>query len=124
MSEDRRVLLRLHETMVCIRVFEQRAERLFLDKKIPGFIHLYVGQEAIAAGHRPRVVAGAGSEPKTGFFDGEVSDRRFEAVTVRLYIDRSSGAFRSSGSALRKLGALGAKGRVLVGRSSGGCGFK
>lgn len=50
MSEDRRVLSRLHETMVRIRVFEQHAERLFLDKKIPGFIHLYVGQEAIAAG--------------------------------------------------------------------------
>ena len=50
MSEDKRVLLNLYETMVRIRVFEQRAERLFLDKKIPGFIHLYVGQEAIAAG--------------------------------------------------------------------------
>jgi pyruvate dehydrogenase E1 component alpha subunit len=36
--------------MVRIRVFEQRAEQLFLDKKIPGFIHLYIGEEAIAAG--------------------------------------------------------------------------
>jgi len=43
-------LLRLHDTMVRIRVFEQRAEQLFLEKKIPGFIHLYIGQEAIAAG--------------------------------------------------------------------------
>lgn len=40
----------LYECMVRIRAFEQRAEQLFLDKKIPGFIHLYIGQEAIAAG--------------------------------------------------------------------------
>jgi TPP-dependent pyruvate/acetoin dehydrogenase alpha subunit len=50
MSEDRRTLLSLHEMMVRIRIFEQRAEQLFLDKKIPGFIHLYVGEEAIATG--------------------------------------------------------------------------
>ncbi len=50
MAIERRELTRLYETMVRIRVFEQRAEQLFLDKKIPGFIHLYVGEEAIAAG--------------------------------------------------------------------------
>ena len=50
MNLERAILLRLYETMVRIRTFEQRAEQLFLDKKIPGFIHLYVGQEAIAAG--------------------------------------------------------------------------
>jgi pyruvate dehydrogenase E1 component alpha subunit len=50
MSIETPILLRLYETMVRIRVFEQRAEQLFLDKKIPGFIHLYIGQEAIAAG--------------------------------------------------------------------------
>ncbi len=50
MSIERRDLTRLHETMVRIRVFEERAERLFQDKKIPGFIHLYIGEEAIAAG--------------------------------------------------------------------------
>jgi pyruvate dehydrogenase E1 component alpha subunit len=42
--------MNLYGTMVRIRVFEQRAEQLFLDKKIPGFIHLYIGEEAIAAG--------------------------------------------------------------------------
>ena len=50
MNEDRGTLLTLYETMVRIRVFEQRAEQLFLEKKIPGFIHLYVGEEGIAAG--------------------------------------------------------------------------
>ena len=50
MNTERKVLLKLYETMVRIRTFEQRAEQLFLDTKIPGFIHLYIGEEAIAAG--------------------------------------------------------------------------
>ncbi len=36
--------------MVRIRFFEEAAGRLFEANKIPGFIHLYVGQEAVAAG--------------------------------------------------------------------------
>jgi pyruvate dehydrogenase E1 component alpha subunit len=40
----------LHERMVRIRFFEEAAGRLFEANKIPGFIHLYVGQEAVAAG--------------------------------------------------------------------------
>lgn len=40
----------LLRTMVRIRAFETRAETLFMNKKIPGFVHLYIGEEAIAAG--------------------------------------------------------------------------
>jgi pyruvate dehydrogenase E1 component alpha subunit len=36
--------------MVRIRFFEEAAGRLFEANKIPGFVHLYVGQEAVAAG--------------------------------------------------------------------------
>lgn len=36
--------------MVTIRRFEETAEKLFLDGEIPGFIHLYIGEEAIATG--------------------------------------------------------------------------
>jgi len=43
-------LLSFYETMVKIRIFEERVERLFLDGEIPGFVHLYIGQEAIATG--------------------------------------------------------------------------
>lgn len=42
--------LGLLETMVRIRTFETRVEELFLNKKIPGFVHLYIGEEAIATG--------------------------------------------------------------------------
>jgi pyruvate dehydrogenase E1 component alpha subunit len=36
--------------MVKIRTFEERAAELFAAGKIPGFVHLYVGEEAIATG--------------------------------------------------------------------------
>ena len=40
----------LLQTMIRIRIFEENVERLFFNKKIPGFVHLYIGEEAIAAG--------------------------------------------------------------------------
>lgn len=43
-------LLNLYKTMVRIRNFEITAERLFLEGELPGFIHLYIGEEAIATG--------------------------------------------------------------------------
>ncbi len=40
----------LHRRMVRIRQFEERAGKLMEDGKIPGALHLYVGQEAVASG--------------------------------------------------------------------------
>jgi pyruvate dehydrogenase E1 component alpha subunit len=39
-----------YETMLKIRYFEQKVEELFLDAEIPGHVHLYTGEEAIATG--------------------------------------------------------------------------
>ncbi|NDA12636.1 MAG: ABC transporter substrate-binding protein, partial [Actinobacteria bacterium] len=36
--------------MLRIRLFEEAAGKIFEQGKMPGFIHLYVGQEAVAAG--------------------------------------------------------------------------
>ena len=47
---DAEVVRDLHRRMVRIRFFEEAAGRLFEANQIPGFIHLYVGQEAVAAG--------------------------------------------------------------------------
>ena len=44
------ILLDMHRRMVRIRTFEQEAGKLAEDGKIPGALHLYVGQEAVAAG--------------------------------------------------------------------------
>ena len=47
---DQNTLLSLYETMVRIRRFEEEVNLLFLSGNMPGTIHLYMGQEAIAAG--------------------------------------------------------------------------
>jgi TPP-dependent pyruvate/acetoin dehydrogenase alpha subunit len=47
---DEAVLLDLHRRMVRIRLFEEAAGRLAEANKLPGFLHLYVGEEAVAAG--------------------------------------------------------------------------
>jgi TPP-dependent pyruvate/acetoin dehydrogenase alpha subunit len=43
-------LLWLYRTMLTIRIFEQRVSKEFRTGEIPGFVHMYVGQEAVAAG--------------------------------------------------------------------------
>jgi pyruvate dehydrogenase E1 component alpha subunit len=43
-------LLQHYRTMARIRAFENAAERLYNEKRIPGFVHLSTGQEAIPAG--------------------------------------------------------------------------
>jgi len=42
--------LELLRTMVLIRTFEDRVAGLFADNELPGFVHLYQGQEAVATG--------------------------------------------------------------------------
>jgi len=49
-APDRELLLDLHRRMVRIRLFEEQAGRLMEAGAMPGFLHLYVGQEAVAAG--------------------------------------------------------------------------
>jgi pyruvate dehydrogenase E1 component alpha subunit len=39
-----------YEQMLLMRKFEERAGQLYIQQKIRGFCHLYIGQEAIAAG--------------------------------------------------------------------------
>src|SRR3989440_209258 len=47
---DRSQLLRLYEQMETIRKFEERAGKEFAAGKIPGFVHLYAGEEGVAVG--------------------------------------------------------------------------
>jgi pyruvate dehydrogenase E1 component alpha subunit len=44
------ILLDLHRRMVRIRHFEETAGKMMEDGKIPGALHLYVGEEAVASG--------------------------------------------------------------------------
>ncbi len=47
---DKEKLKFFYETMVKIRNFELTVEKYFFEGEIPGFVHLYVGEEATAAG--------------------------------------------------------------------------
>lgn len=40
----------IYKTMNEIRFFEEKVHKIFSDGRIPGFVHLYVGEEAIATG--------------------------------------------------------------------------
>ena len=50
MELDKATLLQLYETMVTIRLFESRVKEEFAKGRIPGFVHLYAGEEAVATG--------------------------------------------------------------------------
>ncbi|MGI8476324.1 MAG: thiamine pyrophosphate-dependent dehydrogenase E1 component subunit alpha [Thermomicrobiales bacterium] len=47
---DKARLLEMYERMMEIRTFEDAAGKNFADGLIPGFVHLYAGEEAIAVG--------------------------------------------------------------------------
>lgn len=47
---SREVALQLYETMLRIRKFEEAVVDLYARGKIPGFLHTYIGEEAVAAG--------------------------------------------------------------------------
>jgi pyruvate dehydrogenase E1 component alpha subunit len=47
---SKEMLLWVYERMRTIREFEDRTAELFAEGKLPGFVHLYAGEEAIAVG--------------------------------------------------------------------------
>jgi pyruvate dehydrogenase E1 component alpha subunit len=47
---DKSQLLHMYEQMKTIREFEERAGKEFASGKVPGFVHLYAGEEAVAVG--------------------------------------------------------------------------
>jgi pyruvate dehydrogenase E1 component alpha subunit len=49
-TEERQHLLHLLRQMVLIRRYEEKAAELYQSSKIRGFLHLYIGEEAIAVG--------------------------------------------------------------------------
>jgi TPP-dependent pyruvate/acetoin dehydrogenase alpha subunit len=47
---DGELTLSLYRNMVLIREFEMKAREVFRTGRMPGFIHVYIGQEAVATG--------------------------------------------------------------------------
>lgn len=50
MNIPREKLLMMYERMLKIREFEDRVRVLFAEGELPGFVHLYLGEEAVAVG--------------------------------------------------------------------------
>ena len=113
---ERSEALSLHRTMVLIRVFESRVEELFKAGKLPGFVHTYLGEEAIAAG----VCAHLSPDDyitstHRGHGHALAKGMSPEALMAELY-GRAAGACRGRGGSMHvadfSLGMLGANGIV------------
>ena len=50
MPPSKDLMLRMYRQMLRIRQFEETVNRLFLEGRMPGTLHLYIGQEACAVG--------------------------------------------------------------------------
>jgi acetoin:2,6-dichlorophenolindophenol oxidoreductase subunit alpha len=112
-------LLAMYTTMVRIRAFETRMSELFLEGKLPGFLHPYIGEEAIASG----VMAAlrdddyiASTHRGHGHLLAKGGDAKLMAA--ELY-GRATGYCRGKGGSMhivdRSLGILGANGIVGAG---------
>ncbi len=113
---DQREALSLHSMMVLITVFESRIVELFKAGKLPGFVHTYLGQEAIAAGVCSQLQP---SDYITSTHRGHghalAKGMTPRALMAELY-GRESGACRGRGGSMHvadfSLGMLGANGVV------------
>lgn len=50
MEMSKEKIMEMYKTMLKIRKFETAAMNYFAEGKIPGFVHLYIGEEAVATG--------------------------------------------------------------------------
>ena len=50
MSITKEKALQLYEKMCTIREFEELVKKEYLAGNLPGFVHLYIGEEAVASG--------------------------------------------------------------------------
>jgi pyruvate dehydrogenase E1 component alpha subunit len=111
--------LQLYELMVRIRKFEQAVVNLFARGKIPGFLHTYIGEEAVAAG----VCANLTVEDKiTSTHRGHghmvAKGGRFDKAMAELF-GKSTGYNKGKGGSMHiaepDLGMLGANAIVSAG---------
>jgi pyruvate dehydrogenase E1 component alpha subunit len=112
-------LLGLYRTMARIRAFEETAERAHQAKKVPGFIHLSSGQEAIPAGVCANLRA---TDQITSTHRGHghtLAKGGDPAAMMAEILGRSSGTCHGKGGSMHiadfTIGMLGANGVVAAG---------
>lgn len=113
---NNKVLLDIHHRMVRIRIFEEEAGKLMETGKIPGALHLYVGQEAIASGVMVHLTSAdqiTSTHRGHGHLIAKGGD--FDRMFAELY-GRSTGYCKGKGGSMHicnmELGMLGANGIV------------
>ena len=116
MDLDRGAALGLHRTMVRIRVFESRVAELFAEGRLPGFVHTYIGQEAVAAGVCARLRPGdCITSTHRGHGHALAKGMAMGSLMAELY-GKLTGACRGRGGSMHvadfSLGMLGANGIV------------
>lgn len=111
-----KVLQALHLCMVRIRCFEEAAGKMMENGKIPGALHLYVGQEAVAAGimqHLSDEDQIASTHRGHGHLVAKGGD--FKPMFAELY-GRATGYCKGKGGSMHisnmEVGMLGANGIV------------
>lgn len=110
----------MYETLVRIRMFESRAVDLFAEGQIPGFLHSYLGEEAIATGvcaNLERTDFITSTHRGHGHIIAKGGDTRY--MMAELY-GRTTGYCKGKGGSMhiadRDLGILGANGIVGAGQ--------
>ncbi len=109
-------LLPLYRVMLRIRASENRLIKLFADGDVPGFIHLSIGQEAVAAGVASALAAGD-SIATTHRGHGHVIARGLDLDGFfQEVMGKAGGICRGHGGSMHvadmRLGVLGANGIV------------
>jgi TPP-dependent pyruvate/acetoin dehydrogenase alpha subunit/pyruvate/2-oxoglutarate/acetoin dehydrogenase E1 component len=113
---DPALALSFHSNMVRIRCFEERVSELFLAGKLPGFVHTYLGEEAVAVGACAALDAGDRiTSTHRGHGHGLAKGMEMAPLMAELF-GKETGACQGRGGSMHvadfEIGMLGANGIV------------
>ncbi len=116
---DQATLHKLYHTMVRIRLFEQRIMELFQQGRLPGFLHVSIGQEAVPTGVCAHLRSNDYiSSTHRGHGDVIAKGARLDRMMAELY-GKKTGYCKGKGGSMHiadlELGILGANGIVGAG---------
>jgi pyruvate dehydrogenase E1 component alpha subunit len=113
---DRPVLLDIYRKMVAVRTFEETAADLYLKGQLPGFLHVYIGEEAVAAGVMAHLTPqDMITSTHRGHGHAVAKGARFDMMMAELFAKKTGYCHGKGGSmhiADLDLGMLGANGIV------------
>jgi pyruvate dehydrogenase E1 component alpha subunit len=120
---SKKISLDLYRRMILIRRFEEAVARVYREGRIPGFVHLYIGEEAVATGVSAHLDDGdwIGSTHR-GHAHALVKGVPANELMAELY-GRTTGCSGGRGGSMHlysaKYGLLGTNGIVGYGLSQG-----